>query len=309
MRTPLPIGSVLSLLFLASVAMARAPDARLEVRTLLLSDHPTRATHSIYVSGQVTTVLRFEQDCDPARTKLLGWEGRFEPPLVGGRKVVLEPIRDLGKDERIPLLVTLVDGTEIPFLVSPPLNEEWGWTDQQVNVFKDSKSYDAVLSTLYATLKREERLKEENERLKKEEKSVDHAWATLLVHGEQAKTPFRKERKMVLKNEDMDITIEAYSGPGKTAAVIHLTNTYNERPWKFRDARLTSTRTSDTARPFALRMDRTLLVQGQSGTIAVVADKSAFESKAGLVDLFLEIYREDGLQQVTVMLDHTLIRK
>ena len=128
MRTSLPIRSVLSLFFLASVAMAGAPDARLEVRTLLLSDHPFRATHKIHVSGQVTTVLRFEQDCDPARTKLLGWEGRFEPLLVGGRKVVLEPLRDLGEDERIPLLVTLVDGTEIPFLVSPPRSEEWGWT-------------------------------------------------------------------------------------------------------------------------------------------------------------------------------------
>ncbi|WP_239470928.1 DUF2381 family protein [Archangium violaceum] len=289
--------------------MAGAPDARREVRTLLLTDHPAGATHNIYVSGQVATVLRFEQDCDPARTKLLGWEGRFEPPLVGGRKVVLEPIRDLGKDERIPLLVTLVDGTEIPFLVSPPRSEEWGWTDQQVNVFKNRESFNAVLSTLHAALKREERLKEENERLKKEEKSVDHAWATLLINGEQEKTPFRKERKMVLKNEDMDITIEAYSGPGKTAAVIHLTNTYNERPWKFRDARLTSPRTADTTRPFALRMNRTMIVQGQSGTIAVVADKSAFESKEGLVDLFLEIYREDGMQQVTVTLDHKLIRK
>jgi uncharacterized protein (TIGR02268 family) len=308
MRTIPAIRSVPLLGLLACVAVARAPDEKTEIRTLLISDHPADATHNIYVSGQVTTVLRFEQDCDPARTKLLGWEGRFEPLLVGSKKVVLEPLRDLGKDERVPLLVTLADGTEIPFLVSPPRSEAWGWTDHQVNVFKNRESYNAVLSSLYDSLKRERKLSEENKRFKKEENSVDHAFATLLVNGEVKKTPFRRKRKAVLKNEDMDITVEVFSGPGKVAVVVHLTNTYNEEPWRFRDARLTSDLPPYTARPFALRMDRAEIVQGQSGRIAVVADQSAFASKEGLVDLALEIFREDGLQQVAVILDHTLIQ-
>lgn len=307
---PMPlILSVLFLVFLSSVTMAREFDARLESRTLQLSDHPADTAHTLYVAGRVNTVLRFEQDCDPDKTRLTGWEGRFEPLVVGGKKVVLEPLRDLGVDERVSLLVTLADGTEIPFVLSPPSREEWGWTDHQVNVFKNRESYDAVLSSLYAALKRERQLREENERLKKEENSVDHAWATLLVNKEEKKTPFQKERKMVLKNEDMDIVIETFSGPGKAAVVIHLTNTYNEEPWRLKEARLTSDRASNTARPFALRMNQAVLVQGQSGTLAVVADQSAFESKEGLVDLFLEIFREDGLLQVTVMLDHTLIRE
>jgi hypothetical protein len=41
----------------------------------------------------------------------------------------------------------------------------------------------------------------------------------------------------------------------------------------------------------------------------VVADQSAFESKKGLVTLALEIFREDGLQQVVVKMAPTLIRK
>jgi hypothetical protein len=123
------------------------------------------------------------------------------------------------------------------------------------------------------------------------------------------KTPFRKERTAVLKNEDMDIMVEVFSGPGKAAAVVHLTNTYNEEPWRFRDARLSADFSSHTARPFALRMDRAEIVPGQSGRIAVVADESAFTSKEGLVDLALEIFRQDGLQQVVVVMDHTLIRK
>ena len=57
-------------------------------------------------------------------------------------------------------------------------------------------------------------------------------------------------------------------------------------------------------------MDRPSIVPGQTGRIAVVVDKSAFETKEGqLVDLALQIFRDDGLLQVAVALDHTLIRK
>ncbi len=117
-----------------------------------------------------------------------GWEGRFEPLLVGGNKVVLEPLHDLDLDERIPLLVTLADGTEVTFLLAPPSLEE-KITDQQVNVFKDRESYDAVLSSLYDALGRERVLEEENERLRKEETSEDHALAALLATGANKSRP------------------------------------------------------------------------------------------------------------------------
>jgi uncharacterized protein (TIGR02268 family) len=295
--------------FLASVAMAKGPEEKIVIRTLLISDNPGNATDSVFVSGQVATVLHFEQDVDPAKTKLLGWEGRFEPLLVGSKKVVLEPLHDLDNDERIPLLVTLADGTEISFLVRPPRRKEWGWTDHQVNVFKNRESFNSMYSSLADSLERERKLSEENERFKKEENSVDHAFATLLVNGHVEQTPFVRKRTAVLKNEDMDIKVEVFAGPGKAAAVVELTNTYNVEPWRFRDARLTADFTSHTARPFALRMNRVELAPGQSGKIAIVADKSAFTSKEGLVDLALEIFREDGLQQVVVMLDHTLVQK
>ncbi|MFE8597288.1 DUF2381 family protein [Archangium violaceum] len=309
MRTLSPLRCMPLLVLLASVAQALEPGARTEIRTLLLSEHPARTANNVYVSGQVSTTLRFEQEPDPARTRLLGWEGRFERPLVGSKKVVLEPLRDLGEDEWVPLLVTLVDGTELSFLVRPPRREKWGWTDHQVNVFKDRESYNAVLSSLNDSRKREFKLSEENERLKKEENSVDHAFATLLVNGQVEKTPFRRKRVAARKSEDMDMKVEVFEGPGKAAAVIHLTNTYNDEPWIFRDARLTADLTTYTARPFALRVSRAELAPGQSGRIAVVADQSAFESEEGLVDLALEIYREDGNLQVLVNLDHTLIRK
>jgi uncharacterized protein (TIGR02268 family) len=305
----LPRRSSLLLVLVASVALAREPDEKFVIRTLLVSEQPADTTHNVYVASQVATVLRFEQECDAARTKLLGWEGRFAPLLVGSQKVVLEPLRELGDDERVPLLVTLADGTELAFLVRPPSHERWGWTDHQVNVFKNRESYSAVLSSLNDALRRESELREENERLRREEISVDHALATLLVAGQVKKTPFRKKNTATLKTGDMDITVQVFSGPGKAAVVVRLTNTSDTEPWRFRDARLTSDLTLSTARPFALRMERVELVPGQSGSIAVVADESAFESQEGLVDLALEIFREDGLRQVAVRVEHTLLRK
>jgi hypothetical protein len=313
MRNFLASQSVLLSVLVASVALAKGPDDKIRIRTFKLSDHPDQSTETIYVSGQVATVLRFERDVDPTKTKLLGWEGRFEPLLVGGKKVVLEPIRTLNPDEAVPLLVTLVDGTEIPFIVKPPSRESWGWIDHQVNVFKDHESYNAVLSSLYDSLKKERALSEENQRLKKEENSVDHAYATLLANGQVKKTPFRREKFWRSKNEDMDIAVEVFSGPGKAAVLVHLSNTYygdSGEPWKFDGAYVTRDFTSFTARPFALRLDRSTIAPGQSGKIAVVVDRSAFETKDGeLVDLALQIFRGDGLLQVAVTLEHTLIRQ
>jgi len=138
---------------------------------------------------------------------------------------------------------------------------------------------------------------------------VDHALATLLAAGEVKKTPFRLEETVSLKDGDMNISIQVFSGPGKAAVVVRLTNTSHNEPWRFRDALLTSDLTSFTARPFALRMERAEIVSGQSGRIAVVADQSAFESKEGLEDLALEIFREDGLRQVAVRMERRLLRK
>ncbi len=119
MRDSLPCRPVLLAVLVSSVALARGPYDKVVIRTEKISDHPANSTSSIYVSGQVATVLRFEKDVDPTKTQLLGWEGWFEPLLVGSKKVVIEPIRDLNRDEAVPLLVTLVDGTEIPFIVKP----------------------------------------------------------------------------------------------------------------------------------------------------------------------------------------------
>ncbi|ATB46849.1 hypothetical protein MYMAC_002454 [Corallococcus macrosporus DSM 14697] len=309
MRAPRFFRSCIVLILAAFPAQAREPTDTLTIRTLQISDHPGQEAPSIYVSGQIVTALRFEKEIEPSKTKLLAWEGRFKAPLVGSQKVVLEPLRNLDAGEALPLLVTLIDGTEFMFLVKPRSREEWGWTDYQVNVFKDPNSYDAVLSSLHDALKRERKLSAENERFKVEENSIDHAYATLLANGQVKQTPFHREVFYRPKNEDMDMVVEVFSGPGKAAVLIHLTNTDYGGPWTFDGAYLTRDFTHRTARPFALRMNRTHIIPGQSGKLAVVVDKTAFEMEGQLVDLALQIFRGDGQLQVAVAMDHTLVRK
>ncbi|MFL5349012.1 MAG: DUF2381 family protein [Hyalangium sp.] len=156
-------------------------------------------------------------------------------------------------------------------------------------------------------------LSEEVQRFKKEENSVDHAYATLLANGQVKKTPFLRKKFWRSKNEDMDIAVEVFSGPGKAAVLVHLKNTYygdSGEPWKFDGAYVTRDYTSFTSRPFAIRLEHSTIEPGQSGKIAVVVDKSAFETKDGnLTDLALQIFRGDGLLQVAVALEASLIRQ
>ncbi|WP_323379163.1 DUF2381 family protein [Pyxidicoccus xibeiensis] len=145
----------------------------------MLSEHPSSGPHSVYVKGKIVTTLRFEQPVDGSRTKMTGWEGRLEALAVVRNKVILEPLRDLHQDDGIPLVVTLVDGTEIPFLVKPPWRREEGkWPpilDQQIDVFKDQESYASMYAALKDAQKKNDALTEENERYREEENSIDHA--------------------------------------------------------------------------------------------------------------------------------------
>ena len=108
----------------------------------------------------------------------------------------------------------------------------------------------------------------------------------------------------------MDRVIEVFSGSGKAAVVVNLTNTHHGGPWTLDSVSLTADSIVGPIRPFALRLERNEIVPGQSGRVAVVVDASAFENREGkLADLALQVFRGDGLLQVMVRMDHTLLRK
>ncbi|MBE4748659.1 DUF2381 family protein [Corallococcus sp. ZKHCc1 1396] len=288
------------MLLLSAAVEAREP----AVRTVLLSEHPEDFTPSVYVKGAVSTVLRFEAPVDPAKTRMLAWEGRFEPLLVGGRKVVVEPLRDLGEDEGVPLLVTLTNGREIPLLLKAPGQGRRVGLDQQVNVYEDLQRYEAMYSALMDSLKQQRILKEENARLRQEEHSPDHALAALLANGDRKHTPFERKRTWRLNNEEANVTVEVLTSRKvpKVAVVFTLTNHDAKKSWSLMEARL-STLSGGKARPFALRMQQDEIAPGGTGRIAVVADDSVFRSPQGLEQLALELFRADGLSQAYLVLE------
>ena len=62
--------------------------------------------------------------------------------------------------------------------------------------------------------------------------------------------------------------VEVFSGPGKAAALIHLSNTYygdSGEPWKFDGAYVTRDYTSFTSRPFAIRVELPTLQPASPG--------------------------------------------
>jgi uncharacterized protein (TIGR02268 family) len=301
----LPRQFVLALALVASVAAAQEREPR--VRNLYLSEDPQDAVPRIYVGGRLATVLRFEHDVDPARTKLLGWEGWFEPLLVGGRSVVLVPRQKIRPEDGFLLLVTLADKTELPFTVTA---RESGRVDQQVNVFPNRESPDAVRSRLTDAHWREQQLREENERYRKEETSVDHALAQLLANGDIKYTPFKPAETWMLKCDGADVNVLVLTSKSvpKVAVLFTVTNQNHLAPWKLMEARLLGMSTM-RPRPFALRMEKAEISSGTSGRIAIVADESAFASKQKPEQLVLELFRSDGLQQVQVVLDWNVMRK
>jgi uncharacterized protein (TIGR02268 family) len=316
MRNFIPLRSALLFVLVAFVAMAKDRDAR--VRNVHLRDDPEARAEEIHVTGQVVTVLRLQQPCEPARTKLLGWEGRFEPVMCVGKRVLIEPLQNLEPADRFLLLVTLADGKELPFTVTSIGEKEWERPDQQVNVFLEPESRDALQAELKATRQKQEELLDSAYRHEKED-TADYALAKLLVTGDLKQASFVQREKWVLKGRSARIVARVYGGKEKAAVLFTVTNRDSSKPWSLSEARLVTTRPGEDqrppflfgeARPFALRADRDEIAPGGTGNIAVVVDRNAFHTELGLVNtLALEVYRQDGLLETHVVLERRLVRE
>src|SRR5262245_31473561 len=64
-----------------------------------LKGEPGQPVQTVHVAAEVATNLMFPSEVNPALTKLIGGEGRFEPLMIAGRSVVVVPLRDLATSE------------------------------------------------------------------------------------------------------------------------------------------------------------------------------------------------------------------
>ena len=271
-------------------------------RTIYLSKDAQAEGPEVFVSGGIVTTLRFATPCDPSRTKLLGWEGRFEPLLVGGKSVVLVPLQGIPAGERAMLLVTLADGTALPFTVTVDKT----MVDWQVDVLPNPETPDAVRRAFEETSAENKVLRADNRRQRDEGTSVDHALAALLANNEVSMTPLKEQDKWLLKEEGLEVEISILVprkqvAKSKAAVVFTVTNKDRVKPWKLQEARL-STLTSGEPKPFALRSFPESILPGSTGRIAVVTDLTAFDANPESDKLVLEIFRDGGRRQGYVVL-------
>nr|WP_157758654.1 DUF2381 family protein [Cystobacter fuscus] len=296
--------------------MARGRDPN--VWSAYVRGRPDEWVRRLNVTPEAVTVLRFQQPCDREGTKILGWEGRFEPVECAGKKVLVEPLQALDPEDRFLMVVKLADGTEVPFTLMRATKKEGEWPDQQVNVFIEPDTHESLQKDLEETRKREEALSEVVERRYRED-TADHALAKLLVTGDIKQTALVQREKWVLKGRSARIVARVYGGKTKAAVLFTVTNRDPSKPWSLAEARLRAMRPGEDqsppflfgeARPFALRADCDEIAPGETGSIAVVVDRNAFHTETGLVKtLALEIYRQDGLLDTHVVLDRRLLRE
>ncbi|KFA92547.1 DUF2381 family protein [Archangium violaceum] len=313
MRNLLPPRSTLLLVLLASAAMARGRDVN--VRSAYIFGRHKERVDRLYVTPDAATILRFQQPCDAAGTKMIGWEGRFEPVACAGKRVLIEPIQALEPEDRFLLVVRLADGTEVPFTLMGATRKEGEWPDQQVNVFFEPDTREALNDQLKNARERENGLLDDVRRFYRED-TPDHALAKLVALGAIRQTPFRLIKKRVIKSEGEETTVRIYKGKAKAAVLFTVTNHDPSKPWNLLEARLVTIRPGEDPepyvfgdkKPFALRADRDEIAPGESGNVAIVVDRSAFKTENGNAELILEIYRKDGWRQAYVVLDERLTR-
>ncbi|WP_269770194.1 DUF2381 family protein [Cystobacter fuscus] len=310
----LPPRSALLLVLLASAAMARGRDVN--VRSAYIFGRHDEGVDRLYVTPDAATILRFQQPCDAAGTKMLGWEGRFEPVGCTGKSVVVVPLVRIEPEDRFLLVVRLADGTEVPFTLSGATRKEGEWPDQQVNVFLAPDTREELKDQLKTAREMRDGLMDDVRRFYRED-TPDHALAKLLAAGASKQTPFKLLKKRVIKSEGEETTVRIYKGKAKAAVLFTVTNHDPSKPWNLLEARLVTIRPGENPepyvfgdkKPFALRADRDEIAPGESGNVAVVVDRSAFTTENGNAELILEIYRKDGWRQAYVVLDERLTRQ
>lgn len=305
---PMQKAVLLSLLAASPAAGARPRQAEANCaavrRALFLSNDPASKVPELYVAGRVVTVLRFQQPCNREGTKLLGWEGRFEPVECAGKKVLIEPLKDLSSEDRFLLVVTLADGTELPFTVTASETRR----DMQVDVYPDPESPEAVRVALDRQRKENNRLRAEVRQQKDEiarrgqvATSEDHALALLFAKGKASLMGFKELDKTLLRDEGAEILISTLvatekSTHRKVAVVFEVTNTDPENPWVPQAAAIYAVATGEQV-PFVFWGWPASIAPGQTGRVALIADLSAFDIANDGDKIAFEIYRDGGRQQ------------
>lgn len=288
---------LLAALSLTCLIMAASPPVswpQPRHRSLYLSGEANEPGQEIQVAARTSSTLRFDLPPTPSRAVLGGWADRFEPPLVGGGSVVVFPLHALSPKDRVPLTVTLADGTVLPFTLVPAQEA----VDTQVDVFLHMESVHALRQALKEARAEKEKLQAENLRHQQESLSTEHALATLLLNKALLQSAYTKRQRWTSQEPslaaDIDLLIPKIV-PGYAAVVFTITNKESEQPWTLGEVRLTNKATGQR-KPCAVRMLSTSIAPGQTGRLVVV---TSLLQKSEL--FLLEVFRKNGLMDFALI--------
>jgi uncharacterized protein (TIGR02268 family) len=287
---PLLLLAALSLVCLLMAASPPVSWPQPRHRSLYLSAEANEPASEIQVAARTSSTLRFDLPPTPSRAVLGGWADRFEPPLVGGGSVVIFPLHALSPKDRVPLTVTLADGTVLPFTLVPAQET----VDTQVDVFLHMESVHALRQTLKEERAEKEKLQAENLRHQQESLSTEHALATLILNKALLESAYKKTQRWTSQEPslaaDIDLLLPNIA-PGYAAAVFTITNNESEQPWTLGEVRLTN-KVTGQRKPCAVRMRSPSIAPGQTGQVVIVTSLSQRQDELFL----LEVFRKNGLR-------------
>ncbi|HYO58613.1 DUF2381 family protein [Archangium sp.] len=217
----------------------------LRIRDIFLPAEKDGPAPDIYVDALHATVLRFEEPLLPVEVYIPDWKGRFEQPLAHGRSVLIVPLVKLHKHERIPLFVTLQDGTRVPFsLVASP-----AIPDQQVNVLLRSGSCTDIRHQLKLEQERSEALQQQIQDYERERSSPEHALAVLLS-DERTEKLFKSASSETLDSAGLNIELRRFQLENLSAVLFIVRASDPGQPWILDKVEVTRAE-SGAPRPFA----------------------------------------------------------
>jgi len=293
-----PLLLLVALSLVCSVMAASPPVSKPQPqhRSLYLFGEPNEPAPEIQVAARTSSTLRFELPPSPSRATLGGWADRFEPPLVGGSSVVVVPLHALSSTDRVPLTVTLADGTVLPFTLVPAQDT----VDVQVDVFPHAESAKALRRALDEAQEENKKLRSEVHRYQQEQLSTEHALATLFVREEHVALRSQERQKWSLRGEEFDLKvhlIETFNTTHHAAFVFTLTNTSRTQSWDLQEVRLTSERTGEE-KAIAVRTLLDSIAPGKTGTFVVV---TAMLPEGTEEKFLLEVFKRGGLRDIGLM--------
>lgn len=292
----------LGLLLMGTGAAAQPQARELRSRRVVLSSSSAESVPEIRVATGVLTTLSFEDSSIDARALQLEGQGsRVKLLDAGEHTVVLKPLVEPGRGERILLVVPFTDGrapTQATFaLVSHPAE-----VDSQVEVVREAQSAEACQAELADA---QARLAEKDAELQSlRARSAANGPAGLILAGlldvEGVKAAYSDPVASSLTQGALRLAgwdgVLGFRAAAWAAVAVRVQNT-GEHPWAPGGVKLISTKTSRPVAGASIRMEKQQLAPGES--TLVVVETVLPSASAG--ELFtLEMFGADGARDLSI---------